>query len=140
PELGLGTVLGCALVEFRNEKGQLQRGAARLFRILVSEAAFLIWKLRNERRIQNQDDDRQWPIDQEIIGRWRASIERRLWIDAHWTNTRKYKRKALDWRLMKSTWEKVLHRPHGEAAPKDWWAGPEFLVSIWPPRPRGRER
>ncbi|EJD32435.1 hypothetical protein AURDEDRAFT_77673, partial [Auricularia subglabra TFB-10046 SS5] len=81
PALNLGLILGCALVEIRDADGKRHKGASRLFRILVSEAAFLIWKLRNERRIQNQDDPEKHAFEQEIVNRWRAQIEKRLRID-----------------------------------------------------------
>ena len=55
PVLELGTILGCGLAEFKDDEGRAHPGAARLFRILISESAFLIWSLRCERRIEKQD-------------------------------------------------------------------------------------
>ena len=46
----LGGVLGCRLAAF-STGGKPDRGKNRLYRILMLEAAYLIWKLRNERRI-----------------------------------------------------------------------------------------
>ncbi|KAJ6453427.1 hypothetical protein C8R47DRAFT_929604, partial [Mycena vitilis] len=51
PEVSLGTILGCGLAEFRDEEGKVKRGTQRLYRILMSESAYLIWKLRNDRVI-----------------------------------------------------------------------------------------
>jgi ribonuclease HI len=53
PTVSLGTILGCGLAEFRDDKGKLKRGTQRLYRILISESAYLIWKLRNDRVISN---------------------------------------------------------------------------------------
>ena len=86
PEINLGIIMGCALVKIRDQSGKPRAGESRLFRILTSESAFLIWKIRNERRIQNQDDPEKHAIEQEIIARWRAQIEKRLRIDAQMTS------------------------------------------------------
>ncbi|EJD38775.1 hypothetical protein AURDEDRAFT_71775 [Auricularia subglabra TFB-10046 SS5] len=140
PDMSLGLITGCALVDFRDQQGKSLRGLSRLFRIVVSESAFLIWKLRNERRIQRSDSLNELPTKEEIVGRWRNGMERRFRIDAHWTNTRRFKKKALNPLLLKETWGRVTIGPDGGATPQNWWAGPELLVSIWPTRPRGRER
>lgn len=55
PTIELGTILGCGLAEFKDDGDRLHPGAARLFRILVSESAFLIWSMRCQRRIKKQD-------------------------------------------------------------------------------------
>ncbi|KAJ3817970.1 ribonuclease H-like domain-containing protein, partial [Lentinula raphanica] len=48
-DLSMGAILGCGLADIRNEKGERLSGKSRLWRILVSETAYLIWKLRCER-------------------------------------------------------------------------------------------
>ncbi|EJD38618.1 hypothetical protein AURDEDRAFT_72067, partial [Auricularia subglabra TFB-10046 SS5] len=116
------------------------RGPSRLLRILTSEAAFLIWKIRNERRIKNKDDPEKHAVETEITNRFRSTIERRFRVDVNMTSKKSYKGKALKWKTMAQTWELVLYRSHGEPRPLSWCAGPELLVGIWPPRPRGRER
>ncbi|KAJ7217299.1 hypothetical protein GGX14DRAFT_342171, partial [Mycena pura] len=40
PEISLGTILGCGLAEFCNERGKVDHGRQRLYRILVSESAY----------------------------------------------------------------------------------------------------
>jgi hypothetical protein len=42
PDMTLGLILGCALAEFKYSKGKKSEEAGRLFRILVSESAYLI--------------------------------------------------------------------------------------------------
>ena len=49
----LGTTLGCPLATFTT-RGKPDKGKGRLYRILCSETAYLIWKLRNERRIRDE--------------------------------------------------------------------------------------
>jgi ribonuclease HI len=48
PTPTLGLILGCGLAEFRATDGKRDEGAERLYRILMSEAAYLIWRIRNE--------------------------------------------------------------------------------------------
>ncbi|KAJ7594026.1 hypothetical protein C8J56DRAFT_1002038 [Mycena floridula] len=46
-----GTILAGILANVQSRRGKRRPGATRLFIILISEAAHLIWKLRNERTI-----------------------------------------------------------------------------------------
>jgi hypothetical protein len=61
-----GNVLGCGLAAFKSGDKQ-DKGKGRLYRILVSETAYLIWKLRNERTIQDEGG-RPKPPTRYIIG------------------------------------------------------------------------
>ena len=137
PQLSVGAVIGCGLLEVRNKKGKIAQGASQLLRILVSEAEFLIWKLRNTRVIDEKSED---PSPQKVINRFRAAIERRFLLAIALTNHNRFRERALNKIVMRNTWSKVTVSPEGRAAPSNWWAGAELLVSIWPPRPRGRER
>ncbi|KAJ7339152.1 hypothetical protein DFH08DRAFT_812546 [Mycena albidolilacea] len=51
PAVSLGTILGCGLADFRDERKKQKHGTQRLYRILMSESAYLIWKLQNDRVI-----------------------------------------------------------------------------------------
>ncbi|KAJ7844052.1 hypothetical protein B0H13DRAFT_2239235 [Mycena leptocephala] len=44
--LSMGSILGCGLASIRDDKGRKLPGATRLYRILVSESMYLIWKIR----------------------------------------------------------------------------------------------
>jgi ribonuclease HI len=44
----IGSITSCGLAKFKNDKNKPVPGANRLYRIIISEAAHLIWKLRNE--------------------------------------------------------------------------------------------
>ena len=69
----LGDILGCGLVEFR-KNGRPDKGKNRLYHILVSETAYLVWKMRNERRIRDGDPpDRETP-EREIHNRWTHAL------------------------------------------------------------------
>ncbi|KAJ6458146.1 hypothetical protein C8R47DRAFT_913115, partial [Mycena vitilis] len=94
----LGEITACGVIK-RGDKG-----TTRLFRIVVSESAHLVWKLRNERVIQQKD-----PASlQEIQNRWRKAINNRLSLDCMLTNDSKYGKKAIKKSLVKKTWCKVL--------------------------------
>jgi hypothetical protein len=56
-EPSLGNILGCGLPNFTKDNKPLT-GKNRLYKILVSESAFLIWKLRCERTIGNKTHSR----------------------------------------------------------------------------------
>ena len=59
PSMSFGIVLGCGLTRL-TKKTALAKGRNRLFSKLISEGALLIWKLRNERRIQKEDDESRY--------------------------------------------------------------------------------
>jgi ribonuclease HI len=71
PAISLGTILGCGLAEFRDDKGKPKRGTQRLYRILMSESAYLIWRLRNNRVISR---DGVPATEDEIVNKWKFVI------------------------------------------------------------------
>jgi hypothetical protein len=94
----LGEIMVCAA----KKKGDT--GTTRLYRILVSESAHLIWRLRNERVINQKDP----ASHREIHNRWLKQINNRLALDCAMTDERKYDKKAIKVSLVKRTWRKVL--------------------------------
>ena len=74
----LGNILGCGLATFESG-GKPDKGKGRLYHILVSETAYLIWKLRNERRIR--DDEGPPQSANEVQNRWTSTINKRLTLD-----------------------------------------------------------
>ncbi|EJD51680.1 hypothetical protein AURDEDRAFT_24428, partial [Auricularia subglabra TFB-10046 SS5] len=102
PGVNFGTVFGCGKMVVRDPDGHVLRGPSRLFRILVSEAAFLIWKFRNERRIKHSDNPELHAAESEIRNRLRSTIERRFRTDINMTSKR-YKSKALKWKTVTQT-------------------------------------
>ncbi|KAJ7123867.1 hypothetical protein C8R43DRAFT_899396 [Mycena crocata] len=102
--------------------GTIQRGDAgtiRLFRILVSESAHLIWKLRNERVIQ-QKGEASGP---EIRNRWLRSVNNRIAFDRS-----KYGKKGLKMQLVQKTWTKVIE--HEDKLPLEWMRDTEVSVGV----------
>ncbi|KAL6303159.1 hypothetical protein BKA93DRAFT_818149 [Sparassis latifolia] len=126
----LGTILGCGTVAFRSEQGKIRLGATRLYRILMSEAAYLIWKLRCEQRISKEDDKSQWHAPAEITNRWKYAINKRLQLDCAMTRTH-FGAKALPKQLVLQTWSGTLD--HEDQLPDDWTLHNKVLVGMDPP-------
>ncbi|KAJ3833351.1 hypothetical protein F5878DRAFT_546708, partial [Lentinula raphanica] len=101
PEFGI--ILGCGALNIRDENGRALPGESRLYRIVISESAHMIWKLRNERVI-NQTP----PLTRERIEhRWKATIHGRYQIDCILTSSKFGKRKMPN-RVKRGTWRNVI--------------------------------
>jgi ribonuclease HI len=75
PEISLRSILGCGLMCFEDERGKEKSGTRWLCRILVSESAYAIWKLRCDRVILRAGA----PItENEIVNRWMSDLNLRL--------------------------------------------------------------
>ncbi|KAJ6469349.1 hypothetical protein C8R45DRAFT_908738 [Mycena sanguinolenta] len=93
-----GEIMACGAIKKGNA------GTTRLYRILISESTYLIWKLRNERVINTKPE----ASDREITNRWKKAINNRLKIDCLLTNARKWGKKSLNKSLVLATWRKTL--------------------------------
>ncbi|EPS93199.1 hypothetical protein FOMPIDRAFT_1136670 [Fomitopsis schrenkii] len=105
-----------------------QEGATRLWRILLTESAFLIWKIRCERVIGHDDDENWTHTRKEIENRWMAAITARMRADVtstHWRNGSLAVKKS----RVHSTWHDVLEG--AERLPEDW-IKKRVLVGIAP--------
>ena len=124
PNTTLGTIIGCnalnveTTVESRGRDGlprrkkQLNNGATRLLKILISESAYLIWLLRCERTICGREH-----TERAVTAAWRKTINRRLSEDK--TTAIKVLRRKSYISLVKSTWEEALRKRHCNL-PDDW--------------------
>ncbi|KAF9487810.1 hypothetical protein BDN71DRAFT_1363744, partial [Pleurotus eryngii] len=99
-------------------------GKARLWRILVSESAHLIWKLRCERVIANEN---RLFTSQEVGNKWIHAINGRLDMDIKLTHEH-YKSKSKNRRMVLNTWRKVLSGE--DSLPRDWTKLSRVLVGI----------
>ncbi|KAJ7192375.1 hypothetical protein GGX14DRAFT_537760 [Mycena pura] len=132
PEVSLGTILGCGLAEFRDGRGKVDQGARRLYRILMSESAYLIWRLRNERVIDRAGEPAS---EEEIENKFKFVINQRLQMDKVLANRpRGGQRPALLPKLVLETWSGTLDNEL--SLPKDWLREPRVLVGsrAFPPR------
>jgi len=96
----------------------------RLYKILITESAHLIWRFRNERVIQDKGSHAL----AKIQNRWLKVINNRLAIDCAMTDKLKYGKKALKLSLVKGTWKKTLKDEHTLA--RDWPKSVGVLVGV----------
>jgi ribonuclease HI len=113
-----GEIMACGAIK----KGDA--GTTRLYRILLSESAYLIWKLRNERVI----GERNGASPQEITNRWTKCINVRLELDCLLTNANKWGKKSLKKSLVLATWRKTLQDE--DRHPDDWIGMAGVLVGV----------
>ena len=123
-----GQILGCALASFRDRGGKLMNGNSRLYRIVVSESVYLIWKLRCEWRIERGEDQARLHAESEIVARWLHMINGRLRLDCLMASTRRYGQKAVNRDMVERTWRNVLHDERG--LPDDWVLDSGVLVGM----------
>ncbi|KAJ7161041.1 hypothetical protein C8R46DRAFT_905409, partial [Mycena filopes] len=97
-------------------------GTTRLYRILISESAYLIWLLRNERVINGKTLH-----PDEIRNRWKHRLDIRT-FDCLMTNKAKYKSKAIKKSLVLATWTKIIQDE--DRLPPDWTRETGVLVGI----------
>ncbi|KAJ7467220.1 hypothetical protein B0H11DRAFT_1732888, partial [Mycena galericulata] len=77
----MGEIMACGSIKRGSKPGATDKGTSRLYRIIVSESAHLIWHVRNERRIQGKD-----PASvREIQLRWTRMMNMRLDLDCQMT-------------------------------------------------------
>lgn len=99
----MAVVLGCLLMRKKDNEGYHSLGLTRLHKILIIEAAHLIWSLRCERVIAKDGDQH---ATMEIVNRWNGLIKNRANLDIKMTD-RKLGKKAIHQLLMIETWEET---------------------------------
>ncbi|KAJ3895381.1 hypothetical protein GG344DRAFT_38924 [Lentinula edodes] len=121
----LGDILTCALPKFKKNRNIM--GDSRLYRILISESARLIWMIRNDRVINERTNE---ATNKEVQHKWVEMMNRRLTLDRDMTH-QKFAKKALSTKLVLSTWKSVLLNE--ETIDEDWTKkNSEVLVGIAP--------
>lgn len=125
-EPSLGAILGSPLVVVKDEDGNSLVGDTQLYRIVMVESAYLIWKIRCTRvcELENQPFS-----SQEVCNRWHKTINDRLELDSLMTSP-KYEKKALSKDLVLETWKGVLHEE--DKLPDDWMGVAGVLVGMDP--------
>jgi hypothetical protein len=133
-KMTFGKIMGCNLLSLKNQKGKPKKGKNRLYTIIISESAFLIWKLRCQKVIEFGSGRDHSEI--EIHNKWVNIINSRLKLDKILTNSHRYGNKAIPKDKVLETWSGVLYDE--ESLPDDWIKQSEVLVGIASRRPRGR--
>jgi ribonuclease HI len=124
PEVSLGSILGCGLVDFKNDMGRPSQSTRRLYKILMSESAYTIWIICNDRVISRSGE----PLSEaEIINKWTFNINQRLQQDimlANRSTTRN--RPRLVATLVRETWSGILDDE--DKLPENWLKESRVLV------------
>lgn len=123
-----GSILGCASTTFQNEDGTTNVGKTRLYQILISETAYLIWTMRCTRVIEHDNDQTKWPSRINIKRQLERKLNLRLKMDCLQTNEIKYKKKAICSRKVKATWSGTI--VNEKNLQLDWVMFPGVLVGI----------
>ncbi|KAJ7679447.1 ribonuclease H-like protein [Mycena polygramma] len=110
----IGEIMACGLTKKGDRPGKTDAGTTRLWRILISESAHLIWRLRNERVINGKDAS----TITKIRNRWSHALNVRIGIDCLQINKAKYGAKALKKSLVLKTWAGSLQNE--DRLPADW--------------------
>ncbi|KAF9027908.1 hypothetical protein BDZ89DRAFT_1015345 [Hymenopellis radicata] len=110
PEIEYGTLLGCGAARpiKKRESAEEKDGLNRLFQKLLSEGAFLLWKLRNKRRIENEDDEDLHQSQNEVRNKYIEALKTSATTDFAMTNKGKFGKQALPKKLVMNTWNKLL--------------------------------
>ncbi|KAK0441755.1 uncharacterized protein EV420DRAFT_1278577 [Desarmillaria tabescens] len=128
PQISYGKILACGLAQFRNKNNQPLHGKNRLYHILISESAALIWRLHCEQRISKQDDETKWHSKVEIHNCWVSCINQRLSLDCQIVKIQKNEKHNLNSKIVLHTWSGCLENK--EKLPDNWIRQPRVLVGI----------
>ncbi|EPS98432.1 hypothetical protein FOMPIDRAFT_58832, partial [Fomitopsis schrenkii] len=111
----------------KKDRRKVRPGAERLWMILITESAKMIWNMRCERVIGHGDDG-NWTHDEtSVVNRWYANMNQRLRNDI--AQTRKiHGRQARGTITVLNTWGGVLENE--DCLPRDWTQHEEVLVGI----------
>ncbi|KAJ7269182.1 hypothetical protein C8J57DRAFT_1435740 [Mycena rebaudengoi] len=90
PDLRVGTIFGSALCNFKRVGRKRDKGANRLFKILIT------------------DNPDKFPSEQEIHNKWLFRINHRLRMDQLMANSFKFEKQALNYKTVERTWKSVL--------------------------------
>ncbi|KAH9927752.1 uncharacterized protein B0H18DRAFT_875187, partial [Fomitopsis serialis] len=129
-EPSLPSILAAGLATPRRANGKPSKDhSVKLWRILLTEAAYLIWCLRCERVIQHEDEANWKHSKRSIAARWYASVNKRLHLDIESTHPR-FGRLAIKRQLVLDTWHHLVWDV--QALPDDWTTVQRVLVGIDP--------
>lgn len=101
-----------------------KQATERFCRILISESAHLIWKIRNDRVINERPNYTLHEIEQQ----WSHAINRRMRLDCILSDKKKFQKKAIRVPLVLKTWRGMLL--HESSLPEDWTRENRVLVGI----------
>ncbi|KIJ43848.1 hypothetical protein M422DRAFT_169184, partial [Sphaerobolus stellatus SS14] len=109
PDISIGVILGCGLSNYTVGNGVLDTGLNRLFLIIVSEAAYLIWKIRCEWKIKHEGRLDKCPSAPEVTSKWRSVMSKQIQFKIIASNSGRFRNKAIPFKLVEKTWGKLLN-------------------------------
>jgi ribonuclease HI len=112
----IGLIIGCGTANFRDKEGSRKPGDSRLFRILIAESAYAIWKMRCQRVIP---EIMKTFTRRESEARWRKMMNDRIDVDREMTNKEKLGKQAIDRELVEQTWAQLIQYEPGKPG-QDW--------------------
>ncbi|KAJ7891129.1 hypothetical protein B0H13DRAFT_2234834 [Mycena leptocephala] len=124
PAVSMGTILGSGLAVFKDDSGKPRPALARLYKILMTESAHVIWKLRCDSVIGREGTP---PSTHQVHNRWVKVMNERLEIDQH----------ALSPALVLDTWRGTLLDE--DTLPDNWLREPGVLVDVPDSKPLQQE-
>lgn len=130
PDVTIGLAMGAHVFTVLDDEGVCDVSGTRAARIILTEAAHLIWVLRCERVVGWEDQPDKRHSADEIKRRYTAKLNNRLDMDQAGTNVRVHKKKALGESLVRKTWRGLLRDE--ELLPTDWLKETGVLVGILP--------
>ncbi|KAH9856289.1 hypothetical protein C2E23DRAFT_866303 [Lenzites betulinus] len=125
PRLSVGLVLGAPALRLTSTPPALSAAQQRLTRLLLTESAFVVWRLRNCRVIGGPLGEIFPCTKTAIVNAWYAAVNKRLLMDCLLTSPR-FGRAAVRRRVVLDTWDRVLEDRAG--LPEDWTQGARVLV------------
>lgn len=106
----LESLVSAGIPEQEMTGSQIRPAHTRLWRLLVTESAHLIWRLRCERVIGHEGDDGWHHTEKAVTTQWLRAINNRLRQDVTRANPR-FGRLALKSELVKETWGDLIPPP-----------------------------
>ncbi|KAF6757047.1 hypothetical protein DFP72DRAFT_846403 [Ephemerocybe angulata] len=140
PEVTFDLILGIGTVEIKGRRGKMRDGRTRLFQIIITESAYLIWLLRCEWRISREQNTAKIHTVQEITARWRKAVTRRLRLDWALTSKLSFGKKALRAAEVKRTWTGLSDDRNFGTLRKDFTGEGVLVDNAIQRRPPGRNR
>ncbi|KAK0502693.1 hypothetical protein EDD18DRAFT_1063755, partial [Armillaria luteobubalina] len=126
PKLDFATLLATQFIKL-NGRGETElQGDTRLAKIVITEAAHLIWRLRNERVIQREGNGTA--SDQEIRNKFLYAMNDRLQIDLASLKRKKQKKRGISTESVLRTWSGVVKNE--QDLPEDWTGTAGVLVGM----------
>ncbi len=85
-----GIIMSCGVRPPSSHRSQTKQGTERFHQILISESTHLIWKMRNDRVINDKPHHTTRGIEQ----RWIHALNHRMKLDCILSNRKRFQRKA----------------------------------------------